>query len=150
LPRVDTKRRLPVLKAPPEEDPDTPPRPPWQWVGFGALGIFVVWLPLTWLTTVLVTRLGGLDGAPVVRALLFGFSLGLAALAGGYLVGRWGTTGVGVREAALAGLAAAIIATVLTWGAAGLSVGALVTAVFAVPPAAVGGRLGMKRRSGAW
>jgi hypothetical protein len=146
---VDAKRRLPVLKAPPEGDPEDV-RPPWQWVGFGALGIFVVWLPLTWLVTVVVTRLGGLEQAPVGRALLFAGSLALAALAGGYLVGRWGTHGVGVREAALAGLAAAIIATALAWGAVGFSLGGLVTVVFAVPPAAIGGRVGLRKRSGAW
>jgi len=147
-PRVEPKRRLPVVKAPPEQTEE--PRPPWQWVGFGALGIFVVWLPLAWLATVLVTRLGGLEDAPVERALFFAGSLALASLAGGYLVGRWGTQGVGLREAALAGLAAAIIATALAWGAVGFSVGALVTVVVAVPPAALGGRLGMRKRSGAW
>ena len=145
---MEKKRRLPVLKAPLEETDD--PRPPWQWLGFGALGIFVVWLPLAWATTVLVTRLGGLDEAPVGRMLLFGLSLALASLAGGYLVGRWGTQGVGVREAALAGLAAAIIATALAWGAVGFSLGALLTVVFAVPAAALGGRVGLKKRTGAW
>ena len=147
---MQTKRRLPVLQTPAEADPDEPARPPWQWVGFGSVGIFVVWVPLSWGVTALVSRLGGLDEAPVARALLFGGSLAVAALSGGYLVGRWGTREVGVREAALAGFAAALIATMLAWGAAGLSPGALVTVVFGVPPAALGGRLGMKRRSGAW
>jgi hypothetical protein len=147
---VPAKRRLPVLKTASDGEPEEPPRPPWQWVGFGALAIFVVWLPLSWTTTALVARAGGLEQAPVVRALLFGLGLAVAALAGGFLVGRWGTAGVGVREAALAGLAAAIVATGLAWGAAGFSPAALVTVVFAVPPAALGGRAGLKRRPAAW
>jgi hypothetical protein len=148
--RVATKRRLPVLKAPPEADPDEPPRPPWQWVGFGTLAVFVVWLPLSWLATVAVTRIEGLEQAPVTRGLVFGAGLALAAMAGGFLVGRWGTTEVGVREAALAGLSAALVATVLAWGTAGFSLGALATVVFAVPPAALGGWLGLKRRPATW
>lgn len=117
-------------------------------MGFGALAIFVVWLPLSWGATLVVTRLPGVG--PQTGALVFAASLVLAALAGGYLVGRWGPAGVGVREAGLAGLAAALVATVLAWGAAGVSLGALVTLVVAVPPAALGGRLGMKKRAGAW
>lgn len=147
---MEPKRRLPVLKSPPAGEEDEPPRPPWQWVGFGALGIFVVWLPLAWLATLGALRMGEGDVSPVARAAPFAISLVLAATAGGYLVGRWGAAGVGVREAALAGLSAALVATVLSWGAAGISVGALVTVVLAVPPAALGGRLGMKRRAGAW
>jgi hypothetical protein len=150
---VEPKRRLPVLQEPPADDPDTPPRPPWQWVGFGALGIVVVWLPLAWLAALLVLHIGGVEAPPWLGVLLFGASLVLASLAGGYLVGRWGTRGVGIREAALAGLSAAVAAAAV--GSGGLSVG-LRAAIFAaavttaVPPAAFGGRLGMKRRSGAW
>src|SRR5258708_13511948 len=44
---VQSKRRLPVLQSTAEEDPGDPHRPPWQWVVFGALAIFVVWLPLS-------------------------------------------------------------------------------------------------------
>jgi hypothetical protein len=142
-----------VLKDPPGDDPDAPPRPPWQWVGFGALGIFVVWLPLAWVTTLVVLRLGGPSAAPVVPALLFAGSLVLAAMAGGYLVGRWGTRGVGVREAALSGLTAGIVAAAMGSGPLGGTLRVLVTAVavaVAAPSAALGGRLGMKKRSGAW
>ncbi len=151
--RVSPKRRLPVLKEPPGDDPDTPPRPPWQWVGFGALGIFVVWLPLAWLTTLVVLRLGGPEAPAAVQALLFAASLVLAALAGGYLVGRWGTRGVGVREAALSGLSAGVVSAMLASGSLGAPLRLLVLAVailVAAPPAALGGRLGMKKRSGAW
>jgi len=147
------KRRLPVLKDPPGEDPDTPPRPPWQWVGFGALGIFVVWLPLAWATTLVVLRLGGPAAPPATQALLFAVSLVLAATAGGYLVGRWGTRGVGVREAALSGLVAGIVAATIGSVDVDLRLRVLITAVamaVATPPAALGGRLGMKKRSGAW
>ncbi len=157
---MPAKRHLPVLKDPPAED-DGPPRPPWQWVGFGALGIFVVWLPLAWLAGLLALRLrlplgdddpaGGVSAA--LQAVPFVASLVLASMAGGYLVGRWGTRGVGVREAALSGLAAALVAAAM--GSAGLPAGlrALVFAAaltVAVPPAALGGRLGLKRRAGAW
>ncbi len=147
------KRRLPVLKDPPGEDADTPPRPPWQWVGFGALGIFVVWLPLAWATTLVVLRLGGPEAPAVTQAVLFAASLVLAAMAGGYLVGRWGTRGVGVREAALSGLAAGIIAATMGSSTVDLPLRLVIMAVaivVATPPAALGGRLGMKKRSGAW
>jgi hypothetical protein len=125
---VEPKRRLPLLKATPDEENGGDPRPPWQWVGFGTLAIFVVWVPLSWVATLAAQRMGELDPTPVhllERALPFALGLSLAALAGGYLVGRWGTAGAGVREAALAGLAAALIATALAWWAAGLSLGAI-------------------------
>jgi hypothetical protein len=145
---MEPKRRLPVLKSTggPEGDAD-PIRPPWQWVGFGALAIFVVWLPLAWLSTLAALRLTHLAQGPAALYTLLVSSAGLAvaALAGGYLVGRWGATGVGVREAALAGLAAALVATLLAW-TSGVSLGALVTVAIAVPAAALGGRLGLRHR----
>jgi hypothetical protein len=150
---VPPKRRLPVLKEPPGEDPDAPVRPPWQWVVFGALGVFVVWAPLAWLATLLVVRLGGPKALPVAQALPFAGSLVLAAMAGGYLVGRWGTRGVGAREAALSGLTAGLAAAVLASGGEALPLRVLIAVVavlVAAPPAALGGRLGMKKRSGAW
>src|SRR5689334_10420750 len=61
-PRVDTKRRLPIVKSPVEPradgggDDDSPSRPPWQWVGFGTVAIFVVWLPLAFLGVVAAAR----------------------------------------------------------------------------------------------
>ena len=48
-PCVEKKRRLPVLKTPSQEEEEAAARPPWQWVGFGALAIFAVWLPLAYL-----------------------------------------------------------------------------------------------------
>src|SRR5436305_14154739 len=91
------KRRLPLLQTPAEDD--APPRPPWQWAGFGALGIFVVWVPLALLVTAAAARRGGLGGAPVARAALFAAAPALAAAAGGDLGRRWGTAGVGLRAA---------------------------------------------------
>jgi hypothetical protein len=144
---VDAKRRLPVLKTPAEGgDDDAPARPPWQWVGFGALAIFVVWLPLAFLAGWVAMRIGGLAGAPALSVAVLASGLAVAAVAGGFLVGRWGPAGVGVREAALAGLSAALIATVLSLGFPGALAGALVTMVVAVPFAALGGWLGLRRR----
>jgi hypothetical protein len=148
---VEPKRRLPLLKAAPSEAEETPVRPAWQWVVFGALGIFVVLIPLSWLATLAALRMGDPGRSPlaahlVARAAPFVAAMATASLAGGYLVGRWGTRGVGVREAALAGLAAALGAGVLAWGAAGALAGAIVTVVVSVPSAALGGRLGLRRR----
>jgi hypothetical protein len=139
------KRHLTVLKEPAAEEGE--PRPPWQWVGFGALGIFVVWLPLSWAATSLAFTLDAAGEAPVARAALFSVSLAIASVAGGYLVGRWGTRGIGLREAALAGLAAGAGATALAWGTAGFFPEALVTVMLATPMAALGGKVGLKRRS---
>ena len=83
-------------------------------------------------------------GAAVVLAA----GLALAAMAGGFLVGRWGAAGVGVREAALAGLAAGLIATALAFGAPGALSGALAAIAVAVPFAALGAKLGLGRRAG--
>jgi len=147
---VDTKRRLPVLKTPTEGggDDEAPERPPWQWVGFGAVAIFAVWLPLAFLAALAATRLGGVEASLVLALTVSMSSLALAAVAGGFLVGRWGTAGVGVREAALAGLSAGLIAAVLAWGGPGAGAGGLVTVVVAVPFAALGGWLGLRRRRG--
>src|SRR5271170_1458532 len=150
---VAAKRRLPVLQEPPGDDPDAPPRPAWQWVGFGALGIVVVWLPLAAVTSVLVLWWGGPIVPPLAQAVLFAGGLALAAMAGGYLLGRWGTRGVGVREAALAGLSASAAAGALASMGMALPLRLLVTraaVMVATPPATLGGRLGMKKRSGAW
>jgi hypothetical protein len=146
---VETKRRLPVLKVPSDDgDDDATARPPWQWVGFGALAIFVVWLPLAFLAAWIASRLNASGASPVAAVIVLAAGLALAALAGGFLVGRWGASGVGVREAALAGLASAIIASALAFGAPGALWGALATVVVAVPFAALGGKLGLRRRPG--
>jgi hypothetical protein len=146
---VETKRRLPVLKTPAEHDEEGPARPPWQWVGFGVLAIFVVWLPLAFLAGLAAMKLGGFGGlgaSPGLSVAVLASGLAIAATAGGFLVGRWGPPGVGVREAALAGLAAALVASGLSLGAPGALAGAVVTIAVAVPFAALGGRLGLRRR----
>jgi hypothetical protein len=142
------KRRLPLLKDA-GDAPDEPERAPWQWVGFGALAVFAVWVPLAWLSMLAAARIAPGEpsaGALAARAAVLAAGLAVSALAGGYLVGRWGTVGVGVREAALAGLVAALAATALAWLTVGVSAGALATVVIAVPPAALGGSLGRRRR----
>ena len=144
---METKRRLPVLKVPSADgDDEATARPPWQWVGFGALAIFVVWLPLAFFAAWIASRLNESGASPVGPVAVLAAGLAVAALAGGFLVGRWGAAGVGVREAALAGLAAAIIASALAFGAPGSLWGALATVVVAVPFAALGGKLGLGRR----
>jgi hypothetical protein len=146
---VETKRRLPVLKSPSDGEDDATARPPWQWVGFGALAIFVVWTPLAFLTTWFASTLDT-SGAPRLASIMVVTAgLAIAALAGGFLVGRWGASGVGIREAALAGLAAALMASGLSLGAPGAWAGALISVVVAVPFAALGGRVGLRRRRSA-
>src|SRR6185437_4414335 len=119
------KRRLPVLQSAPAGD-DAPVRRPWQWVGFGALAIFTAWIPLTALGSVAAAAFGRWASPPeealeptlaaqVGASVVFAVTLGVGALLGGWLVGRWGPTGVGVREAALAGLAATLVAGAITF-----------------------------------
>jgi hypothetical protein len=151
-PKPQPKRRLPVLNSPSGE-PDEAERRPWQWVGFGSLAIFTAWVPLAALASVAAGRLhpSGDDRAPVAAVLivlgLYGAALALGAALGGFLVGRWGTAGIGVREAALAGLGAAAVAGVVTWVTAGPSAGALLVAALAAPTAALGGWLGRRARA---
>jgi len=140
------KRRLPLLKTH-DEGGDEPPRPPWQWVGFGTVAIFVVWTPVVWFAEVVAARVMAAPELARERAVILSVALGIGALAGGFVVGRWGTRGVGVREAALAGVVAATVATVLSWTTLGLSIGSLVTVVIAAPAAALGGRFGVGRRA---
>jgi len=107
-----------------------------------------VWLPLAFLAAWVASRMNASGASPVAAVVVLAAGLAVAALAGGFLVGRWGATGVGVREAALAGLASAIIASALAFGAPGSLWGALATVVVAVPFAALGGKLGLGRRPG--
>lgn len=156
------KRRLPVL-GPSGEEPQ-PPRPPWQWVGFGAAAVFVAWLPLAWCAALVVRglvarALGGAADSPeqaaealaamasgdrvrleVAIALTYLPVLALGALAGGYLVGRWGDAPVGVRHGAAAGALAALVAVVLA-----MTGGASAWSLLVLPLAAGGGALGARR-----
>lgn len=150
-PKPSPKRRLPVLNSP-GAPPDEAVRHPWQWACFGALAIVTAWIPLSALAGAAVSRLPAGDGrepsaaAGLALVGLYAGALALGAALGGFLVGRWGTAGVGVREAALAGLGAAAVAGVVTWASSGPSAGALLVAVVALPMAALGGRAGLRAR----
>jgi hypothetical protein len=168
---VDTKRRLPVIKASApeqkgESEGEPAERPPWHWIGFGTVGVFAAWLPLSYVAQavrvrVVAARLGEVRSPEEVAAalgtlsrdeqvrlaiLLFvphAVALAIAAFAGGFLVGRWGGAGVGVREAALSGMFAALIATALAWQ--GWSWVPAVPIALATLAAAWGGQLGKKK-----
>lgn len=164
------KRSLPLLQEPSGEDP-LPSRAPWQWVALGTVAIFVVWLPLAAACQALAARIVshwlGTFASPEEAALalarvdsdirlratvvLVGFPLvGLvvASFGGGALVGRWGGS-AGVREAALSGASAALIAALLTLLSGALSWAPLLAIPPAALAAAVGGALGraLRRRA---
>ncbi len=146
------KRRLPLLKT--DDGGDDPPRSPWQWVGFGAAAIFVAWVPLSILVAALSAALLSDHAAErtarlaaVVTACAFAVELAAGALAGGYLVGRWGPKGVGEREGALSGLVAAAGVALVTWASFGLMPGLLFVGAMAPLVAALGARIGLRRRA---
>jgi hypothetical protein len=151
----DGKRRLPVLQAAPDDD-DGPPRPRWQWVVFGALAIVTTWVPTAAIAGVFVARLAarageraspGILGVQLAVGGAYALALAAGAATGGYVVGRWGTSRVGIREAALAGLAASLAATGASWVSLGLVPGAAVVPLVTVPAAVLGGMLGLRRRA---
>jgi hypothetical protein len=147
-----SKRRLPVLNSPAVEEPAN--RRPWQWAGFGALAIFTLWIPLSGLAGWVAVRLAAnaqpgdarLARTGITIAVVHVGALALGAGLGGFLVGRWGTPGVGVREAALSGLAAAVAALLVTWLSFGFSPSSLLLAIVAPPIAAWGGAIGRRGR----
>jgi hypothetical protein len=153
---VSGKRRLPVVQSPGGGDSaDEPERAAWQWVGFGAGAIFVAWLPLSAAALALAARVSSHfdldDNASLVRAgvaigAIYTVAIALGALSGGFVIGRWGS-GVSVRQAALAGLAAATVATALSYASFGFAPRSLLVAVVAVPMAALGGTLGRRGRT---
>jgi hypothetical protein len=143
-------------------------RPPWHWIGFGTVAIFGAWLPLAYAAQALVVRAtqarfgaeataeeitaaisamtaGERLGLMATQGLPHLLALALASFAGGWLVGRFGT-GTGPREAAAAGAATAIFASMLACRSMGASATALVTLVIAVAFAAWGGRAGARRQ----
>lgn len=170
------RRRLPVLQnkplqsAEPTADEDEA-RPPWHWVGFGTVAIFAAWLPLAYVggslsAKVMTARFGPDASRDAIELALASMTegerarlsatvalpgivaLGIAALAGGIVVGRFGH-GTGAREAALAGGATAIIASALAWTGPSLAalVSIVVTFAVAIAFAGWGGKLGSSRRS---
>jgi hypothetical protein len=104
--------------------------------------ILTAWLPLAYLGTVLVARGAPAPGATVVAMVA---PLVVAALAGGFLVGRFGKP-AGVREALLAGLATGLVAVALTALSGPWSPVSLVVVAIATASAWAGGALGVKRR----
>jgi hypothetical protein len=169
---VAERRRLPVLQEPKRttSEEDVPERPPWHWIGFGAIAIFAVWLPLAYVgghvsRSSMTARFGSNASKEEVdlavaamsageRARLMAtialpsiLALALASFAGGVLVGRFGL-GHGPRSAAAAGGVTALIASIMAWSGFTLQavVGALVTFAVAMGFAAWGGRLGASRR----
>ncbi len=151
------KRRLPLLQAQkPDDGPegDAEPRPPWHWVGFGAVAIFTAWLPLSAVAGALAARVAATPGADDERhagvgatiVAMHAIALAVGSFAGGFVVGRWGDDGVGVRHAALAGLAAALAAIGAAWISSGFSPGSLIVVGVAVPLAAAGGWRGLQGR----
>ena len=136
------KRHLPIVKEPASED-DGPPRPTWQWVGFGALAIFVVWVPLAYLALALPLGAARTE-APILGAVLSILGLGVAGTCGGFLVGRWGERGAPVVTAALSGVTASALAVAGSWASLGFAPVALLVVPIAVGFASLGGWLGRR------
>lgn len=163
------KRKLPVLnRAVPAGGDAEEPRPPWHWVGFGAVLVFAAWLPLAWLAEALkrrivVTLLGPVESAADIesgmarlaggkRVAFAAATVGLPALAmilgaiaAGYVVGRHGGT-TKARDAGMAGVMSAVVACVLAWVTAGFSPLLLAIAFVLGPAAWIGGWRGVKAR----
>ena len=142
----DNKRRLPVVQ-PKLEDEDEP-RPAWHWVGFGAVAIFIAWLPLAWVAQAIGQRLYDASSARarayaalVVPQIL---ALALASTAGGFLVTRFGK-GTRARDAAFAGACVGFLALGLTFASSGFSLAAFIVPLLATAFAGLGGRLGLRR-----
>lgn len=151
---VDRKRRLPIVSSGDDASAETLPRAAWQWVGFGAIAIVVMWVPLAALAVSVTARCTAEgDGPDHLRhsALAFAassaFALALAALAGGMLVGKWGGTAGGPLGGAAAGLVVGVVAVVASGLALGFEPGAPIVAAISVAFAALGGHLGRLRNS---
>jgi hypothetical protein len=149
-PAPGRKRHLPIVKEPANED-SGPPRPAWQWVGFGALAIFVVWLPLSAIALAAGARVSAIgaaatasSSAPVLVPVLSALALGVAGMSGGFLVGKWGGRGAPVTKAALSGVAASAIAVAGSWASFGFALGAFLVVPIAVGFASLGGWLGRR------
>jgi tRNA-(ms[2]io[6]A)-hydroxylase len=151
------KRRLPLLpktEVAAEGDED---RPPWHWTAIGAVGVFVVWLPLAFVVNGALGRALGGDvtamsaSARAMTAALNVVAFALGCFAGGFVVGRFGGR-AGRREATASGLAAGAIAWALA-ALEGARSGWLIWALLLVAVAAIGagaarigGGIGLARR----
>jgi tRNA-(ms[2]io[6]A)-hydroxylase len=104
----DGKRHLPLapkVDVAVEGDED---RPPWHWSAIGAVGVFVLWLPLAFAASAL---LGRAEPGPLL-VVLNAAAFAIASFGAGYLVGRFGGK-AGRREATVSGGAAGTIAWML-------------------------------------
>jgi hypothetical protein len=149
---VDRKRRLPIVSSGDDTSGETVARAAWQWVGFGAIAIVVVWVPLAALAVSITARCTADGHGPdhlrhstLALAASSAFALALAALAGGLLVGKWGGTVGGPLGAAAAGLVVGVVAVVASWVALGFEPGASIVAAISVAFAALGGKLARLR-----
>jgi hypothetical protein len=143
-----TKRRLPVLAS--SGEPQEAPRPAGSWVGFGALMVLTVWLPLAYAGVLIARRFAprlGPTGAVVVPVVVAGVAPLLAgAVAGGFLVGRFGKP-AGVKHAALAGAVAGGLAVLFTTAtSAHFEPWSLLVIVLAAAGGAGGGAWGVRGR----
>ena len=139
------KRRLPVLREPEVAAPGDEDRPPWHWSAIGAVGVFVLWLPLA---LVINGALAG--GGPGLLAALNAAAFALAAFASGFLVGRFGGS-AGRREATVGGVAAGATAWLVaaSQGLQGPLTWALLLALIVAlggGAARAGGALGVSKR----
>jgi hypothetical protein len=144
---VASKRRLPVLQS--KDGDDSPPRPRWEWIVFGALLAIVAWLPLAGLALVMVARVAHPDasvrGLDAATSVLPALSIILAFVSVGYVLGRWGRRGPGdaVASAALATL----LGIALTWARFGVPPWeGLLSLLLAVPSAFLGASVGVRRQ----
>jgi hypothetical protein len=160
-------RRLPVLQDASTSDED---RPAWHWTVIGLVFVFSMWAPLamlaSWAGERVVRRLLGdlppeelglrladanssdrfwlwfvLTAAPVL-------AYALSCVAAGALVGRFGAK-AGPKEAAIAGLLAALAGAALTLVQASIAASAaslVVLVPVGVGSAWLGGRIGLARR----
>jgi hypothetical protein len=159
---VSPKRRLPVLSS--KDGDDAPPRPRWQWVGFGAAAILVAWLPLAYASQALVARLVdarlGREASEVfsrpiapdeaerfffVMWLIPTGAMLLAGALGGYVLSRWGDR-CGWREAAEASGLVAVFAIGLSWARIGVTGASAFALLVVVPGAVLGAILGRRMR----
>jgi len=156
------RKRLPVIQEPPDDD-EAQDRPAWHWAGIGMIAIFLVWLPLASLVNALIARsIRGVEASPdapsaaspeaqVVMVASNALCFVIAAIAGGYLVGRFGGR-AGRREAAASGASAAAIAWSIAIAGSvkeGYAVWFLLLLVMAVTgfgAAYVGGLVGLRGR----
>jgi len=174
-PRVTSSRPLEsALGLGRDDDSEAvPERTGREWIAFGTLAIFACWLPLAYAAEALKHRAFaaafGLEaseadvrqrvahmtsiertGWGLVQSIPHMLALGVSAMAGGFLIGRFGAP-AGRREALSAGLATAGLSVALAWrvvveGGIGAAVAVAMPTAIAAGGALVGARLGLKRR----